>query len=110
MGLTGKISLLVAIAAFTSEFSRQHFIETMNNHFRPPEWIQRTDPEPVTSKSRPNFNARMDEETYSGAETYPAAHDKGLIVRVRPDDESGVGKVELSQFEKGRYGCLINWR
>lgn len=51
-GVTGKLALLVAMAAFTSEFQREQFITTMRDHFRPPRWIPRPAGTPSVSKSR----------------------------------------------------------
>ncbi|KAJ9257996.1 hypothetical protein DTO280E4_121 [Paecilomyces variotii] len=87
-GLTGKLSLLVAMAAFTSEFRREHFITTMRDHFQPPRWIPRPAGTPPVK-------------------TWPRSHQMGVIVRIRPDPRSGIGRTELSRFEEGDFGCLI---
>lgn len=49
-GLAGDLSLLVALAGFTSNPTREEFLNTMARHFHPPNWVPRGGGKPGISK------------------------------------------------------------
>ncbi|KAL1998134.1 hypothetical protein VTN02DRAFT_6796 [Thermoascus thermophilus] len=87
-GLVGELSLLLGFAAFSCEPRRNDMLTTIRESFRPPNWIYR-------QRNTPSVKL------------FPYCHDQGLIVRVRPDPSSRIGRAELQNFKNGVYGVLI---